>query len=89
MKIPATPALLKFVISRGFRYCYSKTTCIDTAEADVCITLTPVKKSPCIRRLPKAYDTFFNMGKEPSQMAVGVDRTLVFFDLDKSLLAKI
>jgi hypothetical protein len=29
------------------------------------------------------------MGKEPAQMAVGVDRTLVFFDLDKSLLAKI
>jgi hypothetical protein len=89
MKIPATPALLKLVISRGFRYCYSRTTCIDTADADVCITLTPVKKSPRIRRLPKAYDTFFNLGKEPAQMAAGVDRTLIFFDLDNSILANI
>jgi hypothetical protein len=87
MKIPATPALLKLVISKGFRYCYSKTTCIDTADADVCITLTPCTKSPRVRRLPKAYDTFFNIHKEPVQMAAGIDRTLVFLDLDKRLLA--
>jgi hypothetical protein len=86
MKIPVTPALLKFVISKGFRYCYSKTTCIDTAEADVSITLTPVTKSPRIRRLPKAYDTFFSIHKEPVQMASGIDRTVVFFDLDKSII---
>lgn len=89
MKIPVTPALLKFVISKGFRYCYSKTTCVDTADTDVCITLKPVRRSPCLSRLPKAYDTFFNMSKEPAQMAVGVDRTLIFIDIDKSLLATI
>ena len=89
MKIPFTPAVLRFVISKGFRYCYSKTTCIESAEADVCITLAPVKTSPCIRRLPKAYDTFFNIGKEPLQMAAGVDRTLIFLDLDSKLLTHI
>ncbi|MBB5394074.1 hypothetical protein [Mucilaginibacter sp. AK015] len=76
MKVPAIPAVLKLVISKGFRYCYSRTTCIDSAEADVCITLTPIAKSPRIRRLPKAYYTFFNMLKEPVQMAAGVYRTL-------------
>ncbi|GGH01546.1 hypothetical protein [Mucilaginibacter phyllosphaerae] len=81
MKIPVTPDLLKFVISKGFRYCYSKTTCIDAPDADVCITLTPVKMPPRIKRLPKAYDTFFNIFKEPFQMANGVDRTRIFFDL--------
>ena len=89
MKIPVTPALLKLVVSKGFRYCYSKTTCVDTAEADVCITLKPVRRSPCLSRLPKAYDTYFNMGQEPVQMAAGVDRTLIFFDIDKNLLAAI
>jgi hypothetical protein len=87
MKHPATPDLLKFIISKGFRYCYSKTTCIDTAEADVCITLTPIRKLPRLQRLPQAYDTFFNLHKEPSQMATGVDRTIIFFDFDRSLLA--
>lgn len=81
MKIPVTPAVLRFVISKGFRYCYSRTTCIDTPNADVSITLTPVKSHPCIKRLPKSYDTFFNIFKEPFQMAKGVDRTLIFFDL--------
>jgi hypothetical protein len=89
MKIPVTPALLKLIISKGFRYCYSKTTCIDTPDADVSITLTPVVKSPRLNRLPKAYDTFFNMGKEPAQMATGVDRTIIFFEIDKSLLASV
>lgn len=87
MKIPVTPDLLKFVISKGYRYCYSKTTCIDTAEADVSITLTPTRKPPRLQRLPEAYDTFFNIHKEPSQMATGVDRTLIFFDFDNILLA--
>ncbi|QHS57530.1 hypothetical protein GWR56_19000 [Mucilaginibacter sp. 14171R-50] len=86
MKVPATSAVLKLVISKGFRYCYSRTTCVDSAEADVCITLTPIAKSPHIRRLPKAYDTFFNILKEPVQMAAGVDSTLVYFDLDKSII---
>ncbi|TSD62903.1 hypothetical protein FFF34_018285 [Inquilinus sp. KBS0705] len=89
MKIPVTPALLKLVISQGFKYCYSKTTCVDTAETDVCIILTPVKQAPKVRRLPKAYDTFFNILKEPMQMAAGVDRTLIFFEIDKNLLTTI
>ena len=85
MKIPVTPAALKFVVSKGFRYCYSRTTCIETPEADVCITLTPVKVSPRVKRLPKSYETFFNIFKEPFQMAEGVDRTLIFFDLNARL----
>ena len=81
MRIPVTPAVLKYVISKGFRYCYSRTTCINAPEADVSITLTPVKVLPRVKRLPKSYDTFFNIFKEPFQMAKGVDRTLIFFDL--------
>jgi|GEM_PF-6541093 hypothetical protein len=87
MRTPVTPALLKLVISKGFKYCYSKTTCINSPDADVLITLKPVKGFPHLKRLPKAYDTFFNLLKEPSQMAKGVDRALIFFELDNTLLA--
>jgi hypothetical protein len=81
MKTPVTPASLELIVSKGYKYCYSRTTCIETPDADVCITLTPVKMLPRLKRLPKAYDTFFNILKEPLQMANGIDRTLVFFDL--------
>lgn len=86
MLLPVTPALLKLVISKGFKYCYSKTTCIDVRDADVCITLKPVTTAPRLRSLPKAYDTFFNLCKEPAQMAAGIDRTIVLFDLDNSII---
>jgi hypothetical protein len=81
MKILLTPRLLNFLIKKGYKYCLSKTTCIESEHASVSINLTPVKKEPNLKRLPKSYDTYFDITDEPKQMAAGVDDTLVVMKL--------
>jgi hypothetical protein len=73
MKIQITPPLISFLITAGYRYCYSRTTCTQTNGTDICITLTPVKSAPRLRSLPVAYDTYFLMKEEPLLMARGMD----------------
>lgn len=68
------------MISLGYRYFLSRTTIIQGEDADICITLVPVKKIPVLKKLPDNFDTFFSIGAEPRQMAKGVDETIILVD---------
>jgi hypothetical protein len=76
-----TTELLDNLISQGYRYCLSRTTTILGPDADICITLLPVKRLPTLKKLPARFDTFFNISEEPRQMAMGVDETIILVDL--------
>lgn len=76
-----TPDLLESLIAQGYRYCLSRTTCIVGDDADTCITLTPVKYAPALKRLPLKYDTYFKIGDEPRQMSMGVNETIILVDM--------
>ena len=78
-----TVELLDDLIRRGYRYFLSRTTRILGEDADICITLLPVKKAPSLKNLSQEYDTYFKIGEEPRQMALGIDETLVLVDLSK------
>jgi hypothetical protein len=86
MKTLLTPPLLKFLTGKGYRYCLSKTSIIQKDNAEVCITLTPVTYKPALKRLPKQYDTYFSIRREPVQMASGVDDTLIMVDVNTQVL---
>ncbi|SDE95979.1 hypothetical protein SAMN05216464_11179 [Mucilaginibacter pineti] len=81
MKIQITPTLIDFLIKSGYHHCYSRTTLLGMKT---CITLTPVKKTPRLKFLPLAYDTYFQTKKEPVLMAQGIDDdTVVVIDTGK------
>jgi len=86
MKIALTYSLLDFFKREGYTHCLSKTSCINDPQIDVRIDLTPVKQKPNLRVLPNQYDTFFNLNKEPVQMAAGVDRTIILMDVSRDIL---
>ncbi|MDB5009322.1 MAG: hypothetical protein JWR67_2711 [Mucilaginibacter sp.] len=86
MKIEITRSLLNFLIDRGYNYCLSRTVCIENYNADISITLTPVKYKPLLKKLPLAYDTFFAIKEEPMQMAEGIDETIIWVDLDEDMV---
>lgn len=76
MQATLTPSLLEFLAHQGYRYFLSKTTVTDTAEGFyIQIALTPVVTRPDIRSLPEGFDTYFQINKEPRQMAQGIDDT--------------
>lgn len=76
-----TMELLDRLIGRGYRYCLSRTTSIVGEDADTCITLLPVKEEPSLIALPKPFDTYFSIGVEPRQMAMGIEETIILVDL--------
>ncbi|MBD1363052.1 hypothetical protein IDJ77_04445 [Mucilaginibacter sp. ZT4R22] len=76
-----TTKLLNGLVSQGYRYCYSKTTAIVGDDANICITLVPVKTEPSLINLPEKFDTYFDLAEEPVQMALGVDETIILVDL--------
>ncbi|WP_121810299.1 hypothetical protein [Mucilaginibacter kameinonensis] len=85
-----TTELLDILISQGFRYCLSRTTSIFGDDADLCITLMPVKRAPSLKKLPERYDTYFKIDEEPRQMAMGIDETIVLVDLSEiNIYAKV
>jgi hypothetical protein len=51
------------------------------ADADVFITLTPVKDEPNLKKLPAPHDTYFDIMDEPKQMAESVQDTIVLVNL--------
>jgi len=83
MKTPITHSLLKFLTFRGYTYCLSKTTRVEPSQVN--ITLKPIKYKPQLN-LSSTYDTYFNIGAEPIQMADGVDNAMVWVDVDEELL---
>jgi hypothetical protein len=86
MKAILTRSVVRFLVLRGYKYCLSKTTNIFNQDASVCITLTPVKYKPATRFLPQGYDTYFNIMREPLQLASGIDDTAVFINIDETEL---
>jgi hypothetical protein len=82
MKLLLTPDLLKFLSNEGYKYCFSKTEELTGKATDCCITLTPIRWRPYIKRLPLKYDTFFSINDEPVQLADGLDDTLVMVSVD-------
>lgn len=78
-----TTELLESLINQGYRFCLSRTTTILGEDADVCITLLPVKHTPLLRNLPKKFDTFFKINEEPRIMATGIDETIILVDLSE------
>ena len=86
MKAILNRSVVKFLILQGYKYCLSKTTNIQHRNASVCITLTPVKSKPATRFLPQGYDTYFNIMREPLQLASGIDDTEVLINIDETEL---
>lgn len=78
-----TTELLDRLISQGYCYCLSRTTAIIGEDADTCITLMPVINEPLLIDLPEKFDTYFEIGEEPRQMAMGIDETIVLVDLSE------
>jgi hypothetical protein len=81
MKTCLTPFLLDFMVDQGYQYLLSKTENINRPEASVQITLTPVIQRPQLRRLPRDFDTYFRLTKEPRIMANGIDDTRILVSL--------
>lgn len=76
MQTTLTPTLLDFLTHQGYKYFLSKTMVADTPKGfSVKIMLTPVVNRPDIRSLPQGFDTYFQITKEPRQMAQGIDDT--------------
>ncbi|MBD1367090.1 hypothetical protein IDJ77_24985 [Mucilaginibacter sp. ZT4R22] len=88
MKALLTRSVVSFLVLEGYTYCLSKTSNISKAYASVCITLTPVKRRPDVRKLPEGYDTYFNIMKEPLLLAEGVDDTEVIVNVEHVEIAK-
>jgi hypothetical protein len=88
MKAILTRSVVRFLILQGYKYCLSKTTNIHHHDASVCITLTPIKFKPAITYLHRGYDTYFNIMREPLQLAGGVDDTEVLVNIDDTELQK-
>ncbi|MBL4678129.1 MAG: hypothetical protein JKY70_18270 [Mucilaginibacter sp.] len=82
MNLQLDMELLDYLKAQGYRYCLSKTTL--SANDQVNIHLTPVKVRPYHRKLPKDYDTYFKISKEPTRLAKGVDGLKVIVSLDKA-----
>ena len=78
-----TTELLESLINQGYRFCLSRTTTILGEDADVCITLLPVKRAPLLKNLPQKFDTFFKISEEPRLMATGIDETIILVDLSE------
>lgn len=83
VKVPVTPALIKFLIVRGYSYCLSRTECDHLDKIN--ITLSPVTSKPILEHLPQKYDTFFDIKEEPRQMAEGIDDTVVWINLKPNM----
>jgi hypothetical protein len=63
MKILLTPALLRFLIRRGFTHCFSKTDY--DFDYGVSLVLTPVKSTgPILKYIPAKLDAFFAIQDE-------------------------
>lgn len=89
MKTALTPFLLKFLIEEGYQYLLSKTENINEPDASVQITLTPVIARPQVRRLPRDFDTYFKLTREPQMMANGVDDTRILVKLSAEDIARL
>jgi hypothetical protein len=85
MQAILTPAILDYLIEQGYRYCLSKTQGINGEGTSVIITLTPVVHRPRLEKLPIDYDTYFNIQREPRQMACGIDETEIFVELNETM----
>ncbi|WP_374949481.1 hypothetical protein [Mucilaginibacter sp.] len=82
MRAIFTKTILEFLISKGYRYCLSKTSNQFNGKNSVCIDLYPIKEKPVIKNLPPNTDTYFSIIREPLILAQGVDDTDVFVSLD-------
>ncbi|MGI4019985.1 MAG: hypothetical protein ACRYFA_00625 [Janthinobacterium lividum] len=72
MKMTLTTSLLQFLIQGGYKYCLSQTCAIGQDEdAFTSITLKPVKKNPLLKKLPELFEMYYNLIREPSEMASG------------------
>lgn len=89
MKTTLTPFLLRFLAEQGYNYLLSRTENINEPDASVRITLTPVISRPQLRRLPRDFDTYFKLSKEPRIMANGVDDTQILVKLNADDVAKL
>lgn len=78
MQTTLTPTLLEFLARQGYKYFLSKTMVIDKSDDfSIQIMLTPVVNRPDLRSLPEDFDTYFQINKEPRQMAEGIDDTQI------------
>lgn len=84
MQTILTSTLLEFLSRQGYKYFLSKTTVSETLEgSSIKIMLTPVVNRPDIRSLPEGFDTYFQINREPRQMAQGVDDTQIIVRLSE------
>jgi hypothetical protein len=78
MQTTLTPTLLEFLNHQGYKYFLSKTMVTDSLNGfNIKVILTPVVNRPDVRSLPQGFDTYFQINKEPRQMAQGIDDTEV------------
>lgn len=82
MKTLLTPHLLGFLIERGFTYCLVQTQIISKPDACAVITLTPVRIKPELKNLSGKYEKLIRITREPMQMALGMQDTEVYINLD-------
>ncbi|MVN22888.1 hypothetical protein [Mucilaginibacter arboris] len=84
MKTILTKRLLGFLIKKGYKYCLSKTSFIDQQDAPhIGIMLKPVKKHPLLQKLPKPYENYFTITREPLEMASGTSDAQVIVELSE------
>jgi hypothetical protein len=76
-----TTNLLQLLIRLGYQYVLVKRTAVYGEDADTCIILTPVKFKPVLAELSENYNAFFEISKEPFEMAKGVNGAIVLVDI--------
>lgn len=81
MKTELTKRLLGFLIKRGYKYCLSQTTYLNKQDTNTGITLKPVKKHPNLGKLPRPFQNYYDIIREPLQMASGIAGSEIWVEL--------
>jgi PAS domain S-box-containing protein len=81
MKIPFTPQLLGDLIEKGYTYMLANTNA-PYQLTDITIVLKPVREKPDLNHLPKGYETFYKITREPMQLACSVTETIIMVDYE-------
>ena len=81
MQMLLTPALLKLLKSLGYCFCLFQVTLVSEESSELFITLVPLKSQPDMIIHAEKYDGYFQLDKEPVQLAHGINGVTVLIEL--------
>jgi hypothetical protein len=82
MKITLSNSVLEALVAEGYTYVLSKTYEVNHPDFSYSIVLTPLKHEPDFTSYQKGYDLYFNINRERSRMAKGINGARIFVYLN-------